>query len=154
MALFVLVATAQLFVMSSSRLLATAVSRGRAGFAVSSLAKRSALAPSVTGITSRSFFASDADASSTFHGPSFAGLSLSDRHYLGTGPPLPSARYFSSVDVPTPPTSNHPHRDLPNAHGSLIYTETDEAPALATFSLLPILTKVSDCFQFGSAQGT
>ena len=43
--------------------------------------------------------------------------------------------------MPSPPTSNHPHKSLPNAKGGLIYTETDEAPALATYSLLPILTK-------------
>ena len=129
--------------MTSSRLLATAIGRGRAGFTASSLAvKRSALAPSVTAITSRSFFASGDASSSSADRPSFAGLTLSHRH-LGTGSPLLSARYFSSVEVPNPPTSNHPHHDLPNANGSLIYTETDEAPALATFSLLPILTKVS-----------
>ena len=54
-------------------------------------------------------------------------------------------RPFSSseVNIPSPPTSIHPHHSIPNAKGSLIYTETDEAPALATFSLLPILTKVS-----------
>lgn len=52
-----------------------------------------------------------------------------------------SRRAFSSLDVPPAPTSNHPHAANPNAHGSLIYTETDEAPALATYSLLPILSK-------------
>jgi monomeric isocitrate dehydrogenase len=41
-----------------------------------------------------------------------------------------------------PPTSSHAHVPLPSATGSLIYTETDEAPALATYSLLPILSKV------------
>lgn len=137
---------ANFITMTSSRLLATAFGRGKAGFTASSLAvKRSALAPSVTAITSRSFFACS-DASSSSHHPaglpSFAGLNLSDRQHLGTGSSLLSARYFSSVEVPNPPTSNHPHHDLPNANGSLIYTETDEAPALATFSLLPILTKV------------
>ncbi|KAL7552262.1 hypothetical protein ACHAWF_015494 [Thalassiosira exigua] len=36
----------------------------------------------------------------------------------------------------------HPHASVPGAGGGqLIYTETDEAPALATFSLLPILSK-------------
>ena len=131
--------------MTSSRLLATAIRRGRAGFTASSLAvKRSALAPSVTAIsTSRSFFASHGDASSSSHRPSLAGLNLSDQQHLGTGSNFLSARYFSSVEVPNPPTSNHPNHDLPTANGSLIYTETDEAPALATFSLLPILTKVS-----------
>ena len=43
--------------------------------------------------------------------------------------------------VPTPPTSNHPHVPLPDARGSIIYCETDEAPALATYSLLPIFQK-------------
>ncbi len=52
-------------------------------------------------------------------------------------------RSFSDLSVPKPPTSIHPHTPLGDAKGSLIYTETDEAPALATFSLLPILSKVS-----------
>ncbi|KAL3772749.1 hypothetical protein ACHAWO_004111 [Cyclotella atomus] len=50
-------------------------------------------------------------------------------------------RSFSDVALPEPPTSNHPHKPLPGAKGKLIYTETDEAPALATFSLLPVLAK-------------
>mmetsp|Transcript_8343 Transcript_8343/g.10560 ORF Transcript_8343/g.10560 Transcript_8343/m.10560 type:complete len:818 (-) Transcript_8343:130-2583(-) len=50
-------------------------------------------------------------------------------------------RSFSELSMPSPPTSIHPHSIVPNAKGSLIYTETDEAPALATFSLLPILAK-------------
>lgn len=48
-------------------------------------------------------------------------------------------KLFSSL--PVPPSSNHLHDKLEGANGSLIYTETDEAPALATFSLLPILSK-------------
>jgi len=48
---------------------------------------------------------------------------------------------MSDLALPEPPTSNHPHHSLPGAKGKLIYTETDEAPALATFSLLPVLTK-------------
>lgn len=44
--------------------------------------------------------------------------------------------------VPDPPTSHHPHTPLPNAKASIIYTETDEAPALATFALYPIVSKV------------
>jgi len=53
-----------------------------------------------------------------------------------------SSRAFSSdLSIPAAPTSTHPSTPIPNAKGSLIYTETDEAPALATFSLLPILTK-------------
>lgn len=55
---------------------------------------------------------------------------------------MPLTRSMSDdVDVPTPPTSNHPHKSVPGATGQLIYTETDEAPALATFSLLPVLSK-------------
>ena len=50
--------------------------------------------------------------------------------------------FSSVVDVPPPPTSNHPHKPLVGAKGSIIYTETDEAPALATFSLLPVFNKV------------
>jgi hypothetical protein len=44
--------------------------------------------------------------------------------------------------IPAPPSSNHRHTPLPNAKGSIIYTETDEAPALATYSLYPVLSKV------------
>ena len=44
------------------------------------------------------------------------------------------------TEVPPPPTSNHPHSPLPNAAASIIYTETDEAPALATYNLLPIFS--------------
>jgi hypothetical protein len=49
-------------------------------------------------------------------------------------------RHFASI--PPPPKSNHPHVPLPNAKGTIIYTETDEAPALATFSLYPLIAKV------------
>lgn len=48
---------------------------------------------------------------------------------------------MSSIDIPLPPTSNHHHTPLPNAEGKIIYTETDEAPALATYSLLPFINK-------------
>ena len=48
----------------------------------------------------------------------------------------------SSVSVPPPPTSNHPHHKLEGAEGMIIYTETDEAPALATYSLYPVIAKV------------
>ena len=58
------------------------------------------------------------------------------------GPVATNFRLFSA-EVLAPPTSNHKHTKLENAKGSLIYTETDEAPALATFSLLPSLSKVS-----------
>ena len=57
--------------------------------------------------------------------------------------PLPlrtTMRVFSSI--PMPPTSNHPHTPFPDAKGAIIYTETDEAPALATFSLYPVISKV------------
>jgi len=47
-----------------------------------------------------------------------------------------------AVSVPSPPTSNHHHVNLPNAQGSIIYTETDEAPALATYSLYPVVAKI------------
>ena len=50
--------------------------------------------------------------------------------------------FSSVVDAPPPPKSNHPHKPLVSAKGSIIYTETDEAPALATFSLLPVFNKV------------
>lgn len=53
------------------------------------------------------------------------------------------ARLFSSVEVPPAPTSNHPHTPLPGATASIVYTETDEAPALATYSLYPYIAKVS-----------
>ncbi|KAL9181094.1 hypothetical protein ACHAXT_009899 [Thalassiosira profunda] len=56
-------------------------------------------------------------------------------------PSLLLRRLSSDVSVPDPPTSNHPHAGLAGAKGQLIYTETDEAPALATFSLLPVLSK-------------
>jgi len=46
-----------------------------------------------------------------------------------------------STAVPSPPTSNHKYTPLPNAKGSIIYTETDEAPALATYSLYPVISK-------------
>lgn len=59
-----------------------------------------------------------------------------------------SVRLMSSVDVPEAPTSNHKHTPLPNATGKIIYTETDEAPALATFSLLPFINKVRLHFQY------
>mmetsp|Transcript_25237 Transcript_25237/g.69693 ORF Transcript_25237/g.69693 Transcript_25237/m.69693 type:complete len:793 (-) Transcript_25237:114-2492(-) len=52
-------------------------------------------------------------------------------------------RALSSVTVPPAPTSNHYHTPLPDAQGSIIYTECDEAPALATFSLYPIISKFS-----------
>jgi isocitrate dehydrogenase len=57
-----------------------------------------------------------------------------------------SVRYLSSstsVSVPNPPTSNHLHEPLPKGKvkGEILYTETDEAPALATYSLYPVIRK-------------
>jgi hypothetical protein len=49
----------------------------------------------------------------------------------------------TTVDVPPPPTSHHAHTKLPNARGTIIYTETDEAPALATYSLYPAVNKIA-----------
>jgi len=55
-----------------------------------------------------------------------------------------NARFLSDTNVystPSPPTSTHPHPNTNKENDTLIYTETDEAPALATFSLLPIISK-------------
>lgn len=52
-----------------------------------------------------------------------------------------TTRLFASL--PEPPTSNHLHSPVPGAQGSILYTETDEAPALATYCLYPIFHKVS-----------
>ena len=60
-----------------------------------------------------------------------------------------TARWMSSVDVPTAPTSNHAHKDLAGAEGSIIYTETDEAPALATYSLYPVISKIGALAKIG-----
>jgi hypothetical protein len=53
-----------------------------------------------------------------------------------------TARYFSTVEIPNPPSSNHHHVPLESAQASIIYTETDEAPALATYALYPVIAKV------------
>jgi hypothetical protein len=53
---------------------------------------------------------------------------------------LPASSYAAMSTLP--PTSNHKHFPLTNAQGSVIYTETDEAPALATYSLYPVVSKV------------
>jgi len=50
--------------------------------------------------------------------------------------------WMSTVSVPPPPTSNHYHKKLNNADATIIYTETDEAPALATYCLYPVIAKV------------
>ena len=127
--------------MSSGRLLrlgrATAlIGRGRSSLAFSSAAcpqllRRSSALPAPA--------AAAAAAARTLHASSRVPLWL----------PV-SGRAFSTVDVPPPPTSNHPHSDLAaGASSSLIYTETDEAPALATFSLLPILAKFGSLADVG-----
>jgi hypothetical protein len=66
-------------------------------------------------------------------GTSTTSTSTTTRRFFATG---------GAIKVPQPPTSNHAHTPLPNAHGSMIYTETDEAPALATYSLYPVISKV------------
>ena len=48
----------------------------------------------------------------------------------------------ADLKIPVAPTSNHPHTQLSNAQASIIYTETDEAPALATYSLFPVVNKI------------
>ena len=53
-----------------------------------------------------------------------------------------SAADTDGLNIPPAPTSNHPHTKLPNAQASIIYTETDEAPALATYSLFPVVNKI------------
>ena len=53
--------------------------------------------------------------------------------------PTQQQRYFSSATATTAPSSNHKHTPLPTAQGSVIYTETDEAPALATYRSIPSL---------------
>jgi hypothetical protein len=57
--------------------------------------------------------------------------------------PYNTTRSFAAV---TAPSSNHKHSPLPTAVGSVIYTETDEAPALATYSLYPVVAKVRTIF--------
>lgn len=84
-----------------------------------------------------------------------ASLRLSYNYYAASSSVFPrtqqhaaesTTRLFSSasLNIPPPPTSNHVHHTLvPNASGgSIIYTETDEAPALATYNLLPVIAKV------------
>jgi hypothetical protein len=126
--------------MSSARLLSlsrVAVGGRSAGGLATGIVKRSVI-PAFASLTSSTpFFNAAHDVSNNAQYP-FNASPVS----LGNGFASNAARYFSSVDIPDPPTSNHPHHDLPSANGSLIYTETDEAPALATFSLLPVLTKV------------
>lgn len=63
------------------------------------------------------------------------------RSHLLAGSSL-SQWFSASVEVPPPPTSNHPHTALAGAKGMIIYTETDEAPALATYSLFPVVSKI------------
>lgn len=53
-----------------------------------------------------------------------------------------TVRFLSDVNIPEAPTSNHAHAPLSNAKGKIVYTETDEAPALATYSLYLWFAKV------------
>ena len=53
-----------------------------------------------------------------------------------------STEESEAMTVPEPPSSNHEYEPLPTAKGRIIYTETDEAPALATYALYPMLRKV------------
>jgi hypothetical protein len=55
---------------------------------------------------------------------------------------LMSARFLSNVTIPEAPSSHHAYTALKDAKGIIIYTETDEAPALATYSLYPVISKV------------
>jgi hypothetical protein len=48
----------------------------------------------------------------------------------------------TTTTIPPAPTSHHAHKPLIDAMGSIIYTETDEAPALATYSLYPVVSKI------------
>lgn len=52
-----------------------------------------------------------------------------------------SVHFMSTVSIPEPPTSNHYHVPLANVTDTIVYTETDEAPALATYSLYPYIAK-------------
>jgi len=52
-----------------------------------------------------------------------------------------NTRLFSAAAA-VAPSSNHAHTALSNPTASIIYTETDEAPALATYSLYPVIEKV------------
>lgn len=61
---------------------------------------------------------------------------------IGTAGIIRRLTTAESVEVPSPPSSNHPYKTLPDAKGRIIYTETDEAPALATYALYPIVSKV------------
>ena len=70
------------------------------------------------------------------------GPRLTISHGGGTFSRLGVVRHLSTLDIPPPPTSHHPHKAMPGAKGTIIYTETDEAPALATYSLLPVIVKV------------
>jgi len=92
---------------------------------------RRGYATAFAGLRSNSFGPANDDATTTT-----AGIAAS-----GWGNRKALVRSMSDVVLPEPPTSNHPHASIPGSKGQLIYTETDEAPALATFSLLPVLAK-------------
>jgi isocitrate dehydrogenase len=75
--------------------------------------------------------------------PAF-GIAASNLQMAGRATSMNKSRFMSSeVECPPAPTSTHPHQPLPNMQGSIIYTETDEAPALATYSLLPIISTMA-----------
>jgi len=77
--------------------------------------------------------------------PGSSASSAASMAWMPLPPPSSAAATarFSTVPVPDPPTSNHGHSDIPNAKGRIVYTETDEAPALATYSLYPVVRKFS-----------
>jgi hypothetical protein len=74
----------------------------------------------------------------------FANLNRNSRLMAGSD----SRSWFSTATVPEPPTSNHAHTKLASPQGKIIYTETDEAPALATYSLYPVVAKASTILFF------
>ncbi len=71
-----------------------------------------------------------------FHAPTLTLSALSNRHCAG---PRTAFRAFASASGIS---SSHPASpSIADPVGTVIYTETDEAPALATYSLLPIFKK-------------
>jgi hypothetical protein len=76
--------------------------------------------------------------------------SSSSRCMIVHGYATTTCSYMSSTASTEKPifSSNHKHYPIPNAMGSVIYTETDEAPALATYSLYPVVSKVNSFWLF------
>lgn len=99
----------------------------RTALSARSVASRSRMAPAASHL--RSVYSAESLSSST----AFSNTSLQKKAWLSTS---------SAVSMPSPPTSNHPHHKFEGAEGMIIYTETDEAPALATYSLYPVIAKV------------